>query len=68
MFPELACAEDLEQKRIASVLDRSIVDVGSAWLVHAARRFLAARVKAFVGLARRRLADPRRECCSFPRG
>lgn len=54
LFPEFACADDLRRKRLVAVLDGAIVDVGAVWLVHPARRFLPARVRAFVDLARAR--------------
>ncbi|NUP07428.1 MAG: LysR family transcriptional regulator [Polyangiaceae bacterium] len=52
IFPEFACAEDLRRRRLTPVLDGCVVDVGSVWLIHLARRFLPARVRAFVDLAR----------------
>jgi DNA-binding transcriptional LysR family regulator len=52
LFPEFACADDLRRKRLVGVLDDCAVDVGAVWLVHAARRFLPARVRAFVELTR----------------
>ncbi len=54
LFPEFACAEDLRRKRLVRVMEGCVVEVGSVWLVHAARRFLPARVRAFVELARER--------------
>jgi DNA-binding transcriptional LysR family regulator len=56
IFPEFACSDDLRQKRLVSVIGGSLVDVGGVWLVHPARRFLPARVRAFVDLARDRLS------------
>jgi DNA-binding transcriptional LysR family regulator len=56
IFPEFACADDLRKKRLVSVIGGCLVDVGSVWLVHPARRFLPARVRAFVNLARDRLS------------
>ncbi len=56
IFPEFACAEDLRRKRLVTVLDDWVVDVGSVWLVHAARRFISARVRAFADLARERFS------------
>lgn len=59
MFPAFACAADLETGRLCSVLDNFRVDVGSVWLLHLSRRFLPARVEAFVELAKARLGqDP----------
>lgn len=54
LFPEFACEGDLRRKRLVGVLGRDAVDVGAVWLVHAGRRFLPARVRAFVDLARER--------------
>ena len=42
---------------LVPVLDRWVVEVGAVWLVHVARRFLPARVRAFVDLARQRFAS-----------
>lgn len=56
LFPEFACAEDLRRGRLVSVLEEHVAEVGSVWLVHPAARFLSARIRAFVELARRRLA------------
>jgi DNA-binding transcriptional LysR family regulator len=56
LFPEFVCAEDLRRKRLMTVLDDWAVEVGSVWLLHAARRFLPARVRAFAQLARQRFA------------
>jgi DNA-binding transcriptional LysR family regulator len=53
IFPEFACELDLRAKRLTAVLGDPI-EVGSVWLVHPAGRFLPARVRAFVGLARER--------------
>jgi DNA-binding transcriptional LysR family regulator len=58
IFPEFACAADVRRKRLVTVLDAFVVPVGSVWLLHAARRFLPARVAAFVDLARERFAKP----------
>jgi DNA-binding transcriptional LysR family regulator len=54
LFPEFACAADLKRKRLVPVLDGAIVEVGSVWLVYPARRFLPARARAFVDMARER--------------
>jgi DNA-binding transcriptional LysR family regulator len=59
LFPEFACAEDVRKKRLVPVLERSVADVGSIWLIHAAHRFLAARVRAFIDLAQERFARDR---------
>jgi DNA-binding transcriptional LysR family regulator len=56
LFPEFACAEDVRHKRLVRVIDGCMVEVGSVWLVHVTRRFLPARVRAFVELARDRFA------------
>ena len=58
LFPEFACAEEIRRGRLVPVLDDCLVPVGSVWIVHLARRFLPARVRAFVDLARERFADP----------
>jgi DNA-binding transcriptional LysR family regulator len=54
LFPEFACAEDLRRGSLVPVLDSCIVDVGAVWLLYPARRFLPARLRAFVDLARER--------------
>jgi DNA-binding transcriptional LysR family regulator len=54
IFPEFACREDLRRKRLIPVLADWVVDVGSVWFVHAARRFLPARVSTFADLAKER--------------
>ena len=56
LFPEFACADDIRRKKLVPVLDRWVVEVGAVWLVHVARRFLPARVRAFVDLSRQRFA------------
>jgi DNA-binding transcriptional LysR family regulator len=56
IFPEFACADDLRRRRLVTVLDDWLVDVGSVWLVHPRARFLTARVRMFVELAIERLA------------
>ncbi len=58
LFPEFACAEELRQKRLVPVLTPVAIEVGSIWLLYPARRFLPARTRAFVDLAKE----------SFPRG
>lgn len=59
IFPEFVCAKDLRQGRLVTVLGDCVVEVGSVWLVHAARTFLPARVRAFAELARERFSkDP----------
>jgi DNA-binding transcriptional LysR family regulator len=68
IFPAFACAEDVRKKRLVPVLEAWLVDVGSVWLVHPARRFLAARVKTFVELARRRFAGAPGQRGRFLRG
>jgi len=54
IFPEFACADDLRRKRLVPVLGACVVDVGAVWLLYPARRFLPARLRAFVDLARER--------------
>jgi DNA-binding transcriptional LysR family regulator len=55
IFPEFACAGEIEQGLLVPVLDDWLTDVGSVWLVHPANRYLAARVRSFVELATSRL-------------
>jgi DNA-binding transcriptional LysR family regulator len=55
IFPEFACADDVRRKRLVPLLEDWLVDVGSVWLVHPTRRYLTARVRTFVDLARERL-------------
>ena len=57
IFPEFTCVSDLKTRRLVPVLDRFAPEVGGVSLVHPAARFLSARVKSFVELAHRRLAD-----------
>jgi DNA-binding transcriptional LysR family regulator len=52
LFPEFACADDLGQNRLVPVLGSGAVEVGDVWLLHPARRFVPARVRAFIDLAR----------------
>lgn len=54
IFPEFACAADVREKRLVPLLDAHCAEVGGVWLLHAARRFLPARGRAFVELARER--------------
>ena len=54
IFPEFACANDVREKRLVPLLEDHRAEVGGVWLVHAARRFLAARARAFVELTRER--------------
>jgi DNA-binding transcriptional LysR family regulator len=56
LFPEFACAEDLQNGRLVPVLDGCVVDVGRVWLLYVSRRLLPPRLRAFVDLARERLA------------
>lgn len=59
IFPEFACAEDVRRKRLVPVLEDWLVDVGAVWLLYPARRYLTARVRTFVDLARESLErDP----------
>lgn len=55
IFPEFACAADVKAGRLVPVLEDWLVEAGSVWLVHPTRRFLTARVRAFIALARERL-------------
>ncbi len=59
IFPEFACGEDIRTCRLVPVLDDWVAEVGAVWLIHARRRLLAARVRAFVDLARERFAQER---------
>lgn len=54
LFPEFACTSEVREKRLVPVLDAHCGGVGAVWLVHAARRFLSARARAFVDLTRER--------------
>ncbi|MFO0549864.1 MAG: LysR family transcriptional regulator [Polyangiaceae bacterium] len=56
LFPEFACADDLRRKRLITVLGQAAIDVGSVWLLYPAQRFMPARTRAFVDLARERFA------------
>jgi DNA-binding transcriptional LysR family regulator len=56
LFPEFACAADVAAGRLVPVLGDDCVEVGAVWLLHAARRFLPARARAFARLARERWA------------
>ncbi|MBN1207261.1 MAG: LysR family transcriptional regulator [Myxococcaceae bacterium] len=57
LFPEFACVEDFQRKRLVPVLEDWVAeDVGAVWLVHPAHRYLAARVRTFIDLALARLA------------
>jgi DNA-binding transcriptional LysR family regulator len=50
VFPEFACAKDLERRRLTAVLDDWRIDVGQVWLVHPVQRFANVTVKRFVEL------------------
>jgi DNA-binding transcriptional LysR family regulator len=54
---ELACADDLRRKRLVPVLGACLVDVGAIWLLYPARRFVPARLRAFVDLAQERFTS-----------
>lgn len=56
LFPEFACAADVQQGRLVPVLEDWGVDAGAVWLVHPTQRYLAARVRTFLELALERLA------------
>ncbi len=50
IFPEFACADDLSRRRLTTVLDDWLVDVGAVWLLHPPSKLVPARVRAFVDL------------------
>jgi DNA-binding transcriptional LysR family regulator len=54
LFPEFACADDLRHERLVPVLGARAIDVGSVWLLYPVHKFLPARVRAFIDLARER--------------
>jgi molybdate transport repressor ModE-like protein len=56
IFPEFACARDVQRGRLVTVLDDWLVDVGAVCLVHPTQRYLAPRVRAFLELVRARFA------------
>jgi DNA-binding transcriptional LysR family regulator len=58
LFPEFACADDLRRGTLVAVLGARAIDVGSVWLLYPAARFVPARVRAFVELARERFTNP----------
>jgi DNA-binding transcriptional LysR family regulator len=58
LFPEFACADDLRRGTLVAVLGKRAIHVGSVWLLYPAARFVPARVRAFVELARERFANP----------
>ncbi len=55
LFPEFTCSADLRARRLVSVLDDLAPEVGGVTLVYPSARYLSARVRAFVDLAKRRL-------------
>jgi DNA-binding transcriptional LysR family regulator len=55
VFPEFACVNDIQRRRLSSVLDDWRIDVGQVWLVHPAQRFANATVLKFIELAIARL-------------
>jgi len=57
IFPEFTCAADLRSRRLVAVLDDVAPEVGGVTLVHPSGRYLSARVRTFVDLARQRLAS-----------
>jgi DNA-binding transcriptional LysR family regulator len=75
IFPEFACADDIQRGRLVPVLEDSGVDVGAVWLVHPTHRYLTARVRTFIELALQRLAheppwvvpEPARAAAGNPR-
>lgn len=50
IFPEFACVDDIRRRRLVPVLET--VEVGSVWMLRVARHLPAARVRAFLELAR----------------
>jgi DNA-binding transcriptional LysR family regulator len=56
LCPEFASADAIRRKRLVPVLDGRPLDVGSVWMLHVARRFLPAQVRAFADRARERFA------------
>ena len=56
LFPEFACVDDLRRKRLVPVLGACVVDVSAICPLYSARRFIPARLRAFVNLARERFA------------
>src|SRR5262249_45275615 len=54
--PEFTCLEDLRRGRLVALLQDFAVDAGPLYLVHPTHRYLTARVRTFVELARQRLA------------
>lgn len=68
IFPEFTCAEDLRRKRLVTVLDEWTAQVGAVWLAYPTQRYLAARVRKFVDLARMRLARARPWMASANKG
>lgn len=67
IFPEFACARDVREKRLVPLLEDHCAEVGGVWLVHAARRFLPARARAFVDLTRERFAGDKPWLGSSPK-
>jgi DNA-binding transcriptional LysR family regulator len=59
IFPEFACARDLRERKLVSLLDDYTLEVGAVSLLHVRRDPLPARVKAFVDLAVERLGRER---------
>lgn len=55
IFPEFACAADVQQGRLVPVLEEQAVEVGAVCLVHPTQRYLTARVRTFIELALERL-------------
>ncbi len=53
LFPEFACADDLRQRRLLALFGAQPIEVGSIWLLHAARRFLPA-LQVLIDLVRER--------------
>lgn len=57
VFPEFACAKDIQRRRLTPVLDDWRIDVGQVWLVHPVQRFANVAVQKFVELAVERLGS-----------
>lgn len=57
LFPEFACAKDIERRRLTPVLDDWRIEVGQVWLVHPTQRFANISVQRFVELAIERLGS-----------
>lgn len=54
-LPEFACAEDLAEGRLESVLGDWVGEVGGVWLLRPAHKLLSVKLRRFVDLATARL-------------